>query len=300
MKLSTLLSFSLFGLSTILFRRTKPILATIIVTDACNLHCKHCSVNNVTGVIHSYESIRDEMQRLYDEGIRILFFCGGETFLWKDNGRTLRDLVREAKQMGYPIVNVVTNGTYPLELPEADLLLLSLDGSRELHNAIRGDTFDLILQNIDAAPSNNICLYMAINQINQEEIEAVADIAKSHPNIRAISFNFHTPYPDTQALQLDVAQKTDCLRRIEALMDQGYPIFNLRSAFPYIAENRFKTPCRQCLVSENGTRFLCGRCSEVPGLCDNCGYFFAAEYSLVFSGNPRVITDMLFTYLKYI
>ncbi|WP_438433635.1 radical SAM protein [Gorillibacterium sp. sgz500922] len=300
MKLSTLLQFSLFGLSTILFKRTKPILATLIVTDACNLQCKHCSVNNLTGVIHSYESLRDEMQSLYDEGIRILFFCGGETFLWTDRGRTLRDVVRAAKQIGYPIVNVVTNGTYPLELPEADLILLSLDGSRDLHNTIRGDTFDLILHNIDASPSSQICLYMAINQINQGEIEAVADMANQHPNIRAISFNFHTPYPETQALQLDAAQKTGCLSRIAALMDQGYPIFNLRSAFPYIAENRFATPCRQCLVSENGTRYICGRCSEVPGLCDNCGYFFAAEYSLVFGGNPRVIADMLFTYLKYI
>ena len=53
-------------------------------------------------------------------GVRILFFCGGETFLWKDGERTLRDLVIEAKNMGFLIVNVVTNGTFPIDLPEAD------------------------------------------------------------------------------------------------------------------------------------------------------------------------------------
>lgn len=31
-----------------------------------------------------------------------------------------------------------------------------------------------------------------------------------------------------------------------------------------------------------------------------CGYFFAAEYSLVFQGNIRVVMDMASTYLKYI
>ena len=92
------------------------------------------------------------MEQLYSMGIRILFFCGGETFLWRDGDITLRDLVIEAKRMGFLIVNVVTNGTFPLDLPEADLILLSLDGDRERHNTVRGDTYDLIMENIKTLP----------------------------------------------------------------------------------------------------------------------------------------------------
>ena len=51
------------------------------------------------------------MQWLYAEGVRILFFYGGEPFLWRNQGHTLRDLVIEAKQIGFLLVNVVTNGT---------------------------------------------------------------------------------------------------------------------------------------------------------------------------------------------
>ena len=120
MKFSSFMKFAGFGISTILFRRKKPILGTVIVTDKCNLHCKHCSVNNITAVIHPYEQIKGEMKQLYDMGVRILFFCGGETFMWKDGDKTLRDLVIEAKKMGFLIVNVVTNGTWPIDLPEAD------------------------------------------------------------------------------------------------------------------------------------------------------------------------------------
>lgn len=300
MKLSSLAQFSLFGISTILFKRKKPILGTIILTDKCNLQCKHCAVNNITGKIHPYKAIKEEMQILYDKGIRILFFCGGETFLWQDEGYELRDLVIEAKKMGFLIVNIVTNGTLKLDLPEADLILLSLDGGKECHNEIRGDTYDKILSNIKEATSDNICLYMAINQINKKDIRKTCTLAKEIKNIKAVSFNFHTPYPGTEYLSLTKEDKKECCDEIEALMKEGYPIFNLKSAFPYIINNDFKVPCYQCVVMEEGRESICGRCIDIPGLCDRCGYFFVAEYTLLFGGNPKIIWEMITTYTKYI
>ena len=300
MKLSSFLTFSAFGISTILFRRKDPILGTIILTDRCNLHCRHCSVNNILSRDYPYGDIRREMEQLYAMGVRILFFCGGETFLWRDGARTLRDLVREAKEMGFLIVNVVTNGTFPIDLPQADLILLSLDGDRTAHNTVRGDTYDTILANIRAASSDNICLYMAINQLNKHTVAHVCRVAREEPNVRAVSFNFHTPYPDTRDLALTREEKAAVCRQLRELMQEGCPIFNLRSAFPYLIHNTFPTPCRQCVVMERGRLSVCGRCVEVPGLCRECGYFFAAEYALVFQGNIPVIVDMLSTYLKYI
>ena len=220
MKVSSFLYFAKFGIRSILLHKKDPILGTIILTDKCNLHCKHCSVNNITAVIYPYRQIQAEMRRLYGMGIRILFFCGGETFLWKDSGKTLRDLVTEAKQMGFLVVNVVTNGTFPLDLPEADLILLSLDGDRERHNAIRGDTYDLIFENIRHATADNICFYMAVNQINKAAIREVCTAARDTKNVRAVSFNFHTPYPDTEALALSAEEKEACCRVVSQMMDQ--------------------------------------------------------------------------------
>ena len=300
MKVSSFIHFAKFGVKTILFRKKEPILGTIIITDKCNLHCKHCSVNNITAVIHPYEQIRKEMQTLYDMGIRILFFCGGETFLWQDGEKTLRDLVVEAKRMGFLIVNVVTNGTFQIDLPEADLILLSLDGDRERHNLIRGDTYDTIMENINHATADNICFYMAINQINKDAVEHVSKIARDMKHVRAVSFNFHTPYPDTKELALSKEEKKNCCDAILRMMKEGAPVFNLKSAFPYLIENKFPTPCHQCVVMENGKLSTCGRCIEVPGLCEQCGYFFVAEYTLLFRGNPKIIFEMLKTYLKYI
>lgn len=300
MKLSSFLYFAKFGIKTVLLRKKDPILGTIILTDKCNLKCRHCSVNNITAVIHPYEQIKQEMKLLYEMGVRILFFCGGETFLWQDSGKGLRDLVVEAKETGFLIVNAVTNGTFPIDLPEADLILLSLDGNREKHNQIRGSTYDTIISNIQQASSDNICFYMAINQINKDTIKDVCQKAMELSNVRAVSFNFHTPYPDTKELALSREEKAGCCAVIARMMKEGAPVFNLKSAFPYLINNTFPTPCRQCVVMENGRLSICGRCIDVPELCSQCGYFFAAEYTLLFRGNVKIIWEMLRTYLKYI
>ena len=300
MKVSSFFYFANFWLKTVLFKKKDPILGTVIVTDRCNLKCKHCSVNNITSIMHPYTQIKKEMLTLYDMGARILFFCGGETFLWRDGDLTVRDLVIEAKRMGFMIVNVVTNGTQPIDLPEADLILLSLDGDRERHNAIRGNTFDTIMENVKNATADNICFYMAINQINKDAVRDVCQIAKDTKNVRAVSFNFHTPYPDTRNLFLSKDEKQKIADTILQMMDQGYPIFNLKASLPYLVNNSFPTPCYQCLVIEDGKISVCGRCIDVPGLCEECGYFFVAEYTLLFRGNLRIAFEAVRTYLKYV
>ena len=36
-----------FGISTVLFRRRDPIVGSLIVTDRCNLACRHCAVAGI-------------------------------------------------------------------------------------------------------------------------------------------------------------------------------------------------------------------------------------------------------------
>ena len=141
---------------------------------------------------------------------------------------------------------------------------------------------------------------MAINKINKDYIKDVCITARDTKNVRAVSFNFHTPYPDTKELALSRDEKAKCCEDITEMMRKGAPVFNLKSAFPYLIDNRFPTPCHQCVVIENGKISTCGRCIEVDGLCEKCGYFFVAEYTLLFKGNLRIIFEMLRTYLKYI
>jgi MoaA/NifB/PqqE/SkfB family radical SAM enzyme len=300
LKIKDFISLSTFGIKTILFKMKKPILGTIILTDYCNLSCKHCAVNNINKVMYPYEEIMEEMHKFYAEGIRILFFCGGETLAWKNNNKTVKDLIYEAKKIGFILVNIVTNGTIDLDIPQADLIFLSLDGMEKNHNLIRGNTFKTILNNVSKANSSNICVYMAINNINFNDIEALCRLVKDTKNLHSISFNFHTPYEGTEYLSLTEGQKLKAVNSIKSMMKSGYPVFNLYSALDYYIQSNWKRPCYQCIVSENKKRYICGRCIGIEGLCDQCGYLFAGEFSLLCKGNIKVIFDMIKTYLKYV
>jgi MoaA/NifB/PqqE/SkfB family radical SAM enzyme len=299
MKPSVFARFAFFGLTTIIFRRKAPILGTIILTDACNLSCKHCVVNNIERKMHPYDEVRGQMEALYREGIRILFFCGGETLLWKDGDKDLSSLVREAREIGFPLVNVVTNGTITTRIPEASIIFLSLDGLRDSHDAIRGPCFDTIMKNLDETTGCNICVYMAINRINRKDIRPLAELVRNHRALTSISFNFHTPYPGIEDLLLTPEEKVEAVHTIHDLIREGYPVFNLPSVLDRWVENRWERPCRQCIVVEGDKRYICGRCVEIPGLCDQCGYLFAAEFALLFKGNLPAIFDMIRIYTRY-
>lgn len=300
MKISNFLNLTWFGIKSIILKQKRPILGTIILTDDCNLSCKHCAVNNIEKKMYSYDSILREMQHFYDEGIRILFFCGGETLLWQDQGKDIKDLIKDARKIGFYIINVVTNGTIDLDIPEADVIFLSIDGNKETHNLIRGDTYDKIMENLDRAKDSNICIYMAINKLNYKEVEEVGALAYNHPHIKSISFNFHTPYEGTEHLTLTQAEKIKAVNTIKNMIKKGFNVFNLNSALDVYLSNAWHRPCYQCIVSEDNKRYICGRCIEVEGLCEECGYLFAVEFSLLFRGNIRIIFEMLRTYLRYV
>lgn len=285
-----------FGLSTVLFRRRDPIVGSLIVTDRCNLACRHCAVANLRRVDYPFATLQQDLRRLRAQGVRILLLYGGEPLLWHDGTRTLRDVIAEARSLGFGWVGVVTNGTRGVDLPEADLVLVSLDGTREHHDAIRGRTYDRILAAIETATTPNLCLYMAVNRENVDDVEDVARLATALPAVRGVSYNLHTPYPGTEALTLDPGQRRDVCERITALIRDGYPVVNLAAALPRVADRSAPRPCPQCVVVEDGEQWTCGRCSEIPGLCEQCGFTFAAELSLLFRGDPAVLAEVVRRY----
>jgi len=300
MRLDQYFRLGLFGIGTLLFRWKKPILGTIILGDRCNLHCTHCAVNNIQSSMAPCEQVRSEMLDLYQKGIRLLFFCGGETTLWRDGELDLHDLIREAKAIGFYSVQIVTNGTLGTDYPEADLVFLSLDGMKEAHDKIRGNgTWDKVVANLQQNARCNVVVYAAINNSNLGEIRALGDFVRAHPALRCLSFNIHTPFAGTETLSLSADEKLQAIEGIRALMRDRYPIFNLESGLDHWLSGDWKRACPQCVVVENGRHYVCGRCVEIPGLCEECGFLFAAEFSLLFGGNPRTIWQMAWTYLRY-
>ena len=290
------LGLAWFGATTVALRRHDPLVGSLIVTDRCNLACQHCAVANIRRVDYSFPSLCADMRTLREQGVRILFLYGGEPMLWRDGARRLPDVIAEARAQGFVMVNVVTNGTRGLDLPGADVVLVSLDGTREHHDQLRGHTYDVVMRAIASAPVDNLCLYMAVNRVNAGDIGHVCRLARDTPHVRGVAFNLHTPYPGTEHLSLTDEARRTALATIRDMIDAGYPVMDLRSTLSRIADGTAPRPCAQCVIIEDGQQWTCGRCIEVPGLCAQCGFLFASELSLLFRGDPAVVRDALRVY----
>jgi MoaA/NifB/PqqE/SkfB family radical SAM enzyme len=87
--------------------------------------------------IYPFDKIEGLLAHFYRAGARIVYLQGGEVMTWRDGARNVNHVIRRAKEIGFFKVAVVTNCTLGVS-SEADLMWVSLDGSRAVHDAIRG------------------------------------------------------------------------------------------------------------------------------------------------------------------
>lgn len=119
-----------------------PLHFVFILSNRCNLACIHCSSNaDLCGALgYSTEEALDIVDQMSAIGVMDVAFSGGEPLLRKD----LPQLVAHARSLGMT-AGTSTNG-YPLtdrnarKLYDAGLtrLQVSLDGTEEMHDRIRG------------------------------------------------------------------------------------------------------------------------------------------------------------------
>ena len=122
------------------------------VTGRCNLRCKHCyredgdveplTTQDVFDVIHQYEALLAEFNRVNDSQRRgHINITGGEPFLRKDIAELLRYFGSQRRRFTY---GVLSNGSVltdeliaMLKETGAAFVQLSIDGRREMHDALR-------------------------------------------------------------------------------------------------------------------------------------------------------------------
>jgi MoaA/NifB/PqqE/SkfB family radical SAM enzyme len=293
MRLSELAYFAWYGFKTFALRQRKPLIAGMPLTDVCNLQCRHCVVANSGRGPYRLEHIEELMRHFYRQGVRILYLQGGEIMTWREGNLGAEDVIRRAKEMGYFRVAVVTNGT--LGLPQAaDLIWVSLDGSEQVHESIRGaGAFGKVMQTLRGSQHRRVNLNMTINRLNEGEVEKVAQIARETPQVHGVSFNFHTPYPEVKDLALTSDERRAVIERILKLKSEGFPVLNTRGGLKAMRDNRWRRPIPIINLVEKGQIYECCWGREQPGVCDQCGYGVIAELSQILSFNLPTIFECL-------
>ena len=277
------------------FGRRAPLQTVLFITDKCNLRCKHCSVYGSAGNRQrSFDDIVADMRYSYELGSRFIDLEGGEPTLWKQDGRTINDLIDAALEIGFFSITVTTNAQQDFSWIHPQSIWVSMDGVGEYHDRVRGEgTFARLEKNIAASGFNHICVNMVVNALNYESVDAAIEYAKNNPAIEQISINFHTPYLGTEYLKLPKEKEIEIIDKVLEYKRRGYPIMNSRSGLKLMKRNMLgKIQLgKECFVTNfiytDGSRGLClGYGTEQ---CRACGFCMAGEMASVFSFKPDTI-----------
>ena len=133
--------------------RKNPLVITMGIGYACNLRCRHCHIDSMLkanpGIkaAQTYDEIVTDLRERYESGARIAYFEGGETTIWRDGDKDLGDLIDAAKSIGYYNVGYTTNGTTGRIFTNSDVISVSLDGPKAVHDYVRGDgAYDKLME----------------------------------------------------------------------------------------------------------------------------------------------------------
>ena len=277
--------------------KQSPILGGYKITNLCNMECIHCPFwkrQDKTDL--TLKEIREKLKELYQYGVRILIIEGGEPFLWKDNGYCLDDVVKEAKRLFYS-VGITTNGTFPLEI-DSDAIWVSIDGLRETHDAIRGESFDKIMKNIEKSSHPNILANITINSRNCNELESLVPFLST--KVKGITIQFHYPYERIDELFIPLEKRKKVLNNLIKLKEEGYPLMDSVSCLNALKNNRWK--CHDWMIAnmepDGEINLGCYVKKRGEVNCENCGFAAHTEISLAFDlkFSPILVGKRVFRY----
>lgn len=277
------------------FGRKAPLQTVLFITDKCNLRCKHCSVYGSAGYKQrSFADILEDMKQSYKAGSRFIDLEGGEPTLWKEDGKTINDIIDAAIDLGFFSVTVTTNAQQDFSWIHPNSIWVSMDGVGIYHDSVRGEgTFARLEENIKNSGKRHICVNMVVNSLNWESLDLAMEYAKKNPAIEQISINFHTPYPGTEYLMLPAEKKVEIIDKVLSYKKKGYPVMNSSSGLKRMRKNalgKMKLG-KECFVTNfiypDGSRGLC--LGYGTDQCRDCGFCMAGEMSSVFHFCPDTL-----------
>lgn len=282
-------------------RRRIPLTASLILTDRCNLHCRHCTVAHLGYPARTYSQVMADLEALYRTGARMLVITGGEPYEWSDGARCLEDVVQAARRLGFFRIVICTNGTHPLH-SSADYLWVSLNGDEAAHDALRAagrqqTVYERVVQHLAASRHPRIHLNHTITALNAANLEETLEHLLALPGVDAVLIHLFTPYLGSdRSLLLDAATRAEVIARLRRLK-RRHPrrVANTASGLRALARERWSRPISSSVTICRGTLSPC--CCRLgiydEEVCRNCGCTPAVETYVLERLRPLAVLENL-------
>jgi MoaA/NifB/PqqE/SkfB family radical SAM enzyme len=222
--------------------------AVIEVTRRCNLRCKTCFFFHAFQ--HDEGDVPDEellaklgaLQRRHE--IRFMSWVGGEPLL--------RRRVIEQAPILFSRNVVFTNGL--LGIPEIPVAIgVSLDGPREINDAIRGEgIYEKVRTNIAAAP-RPVFIQSVVTRRNVAELERVTAESADWSNVTGVVYSIYVPQrDDASGLAFSLPERDALVERLLRLKDEyGEFVHNERRALELTLSPTCRDVTDHCDMKQN-------------------------------------------------
>ena len=290
---SKYLNWLSYGFKTFILRKELPYLFGLVITDKCNLSCFYCESKN-SGLYHfTYEHAINTIEEAYKRGHRSLYFTGGEPMIWEDEGHFLSELIQYARKIGFLEVFIFTNGTMPLNIKQCNYIV-TVDGPKEIHDEIRHNTYDKILNNVENAVTKAVFASITFSKSNFLYLNQFVKEVTDTKLFRGISFNLLTHWPEIVAEHgVSPDERKQLLDNIWALKQKGFPIVLSKAAYKALRNNDWKRPIPQIELGTKDRVFTCCRDVDNPSVCENCGYANCVEVSQILALKPSAMWQVI-------
>ncbi len=317
-----------------LLRKKAPLIVSYLATYRCNQNCSYCNWEKSFSKELSTEEAILAIRQMRENGTYKLGFSGGECLVRED----IDILLQYSHEAGL-ITSIATNGRAVPKYINAiekyvDMIHISLDGPREIHDAQRGEgSYDAVIEAIEAAKQakKKVLANIVLTTSTIEHVPYMIDLAKK--NDFQVLFQPVFSYKlSANKKQIDefTPKRKDLLDTVELLVQEkkrGGPIGNSYSLLNYVHKNWPAGKLRRCLAgslfatlapngdvmpclflegskawlnvveSGFGNAFQNSNCKEIVDNCQGCYCGAYIEASLIFSLNPTACLNALFKVL---
>lgn len=281
--LKNIKSLSVFFLRTKLLRQKVPLLASFKLLYQCNLSCLVCPYHlrkKEENACIDFDSAVEVMNHLKERGCQIIVFEGGEPLMWKDREHSFSDLVSYAKEK-FMCTAVTTNGTFLLDVP-TDIVWVSIDGIREIHNRLRSNSFDRVIENIRNTSHKKVFVHFTANRLNQHNIEKLFTELNAIKTVKGITLQLVYPYNQGEKdLSLSREERKTVIEKAIKLKKEGMPVLNSTGRLKAMIDNTWK--CHDgILINVDPDASITSGCyvkNRGKVYCKDCGFTPVAEAS---------------------